>query len=161
MGWFCLGEFVVWEIQVSFNENFSELHILIDKNYTTYSENYVKHQLSFELSDLFLYSFINYKTREHYWLHDALGSFLGIFALAQINNTIQSEHIELEDRLFAMREELNYKSTSLMFFNQNHLYDDGYHNFIKRKGASLLRMFNLTIGSTVLRETLQRYFAKM
>lgn len=139
----------------------SEMHILIDKNYTTFSENYVHEQLSLQLSQLWVHNFVNYKTREHFWLHDALGLYLQTITLYQLNKTSQADHLILEDRLNGMREELNYKSTSLQFFNQYHVDDDEYHDFIKKKGASILRMFNSTISEPVLRSAIQKYVSKM
>lgn len=139
----------------------SELHILVHKNYTTFSENYVHEQLSLQLSQVFIHNFVNYKTREHFWLHDALGLYLQTIALYQLNKTSQADHLILEDRLNGMRDELNYKSTSLQNFNQDHVDDVAYHNFIKRKGASILRMFNSTIQPSVLRNAIQKYISKM
>lgn len=139
----------------------SEMHILIDKNYTTFSENYVHEQLSLQLSQLWIHNYVNYKTREHFWLHDALGPFLQTVSLYQLNKTSQADHLILEDRLNGMRDELIYKATSLQFFNQYHVDDDDYHNFIKRKGASILRMFNSTISEPVLRSAIQKYVSKM
>lgn len=138
----------------------SEMHILLDKNYTTFSENYVHVQLSSHLAQLWMYGYINYKTREHYWLHDALAQYLQTIALFKLNKTQQAEHLILEDRLSAMRDELNYKSTSLMYFNQ-YVDDMDYQNFIKRKGASILRMINSTISESVLSNAIQQYFGKM
>jgi Peptidase family M1 domain len=139
----------------------SEMHILIDKNYTTFSDNYVHEQLSLQISQLWIHSFVNYKTREHFWLHDALGLYLQTIALYELNKTSQADHLILEDRLNGMRDELNYKSTSLQFFNQYHVDDTDYHNFIKRKGASILRMINSTISESVLRNAIQKYVSKM
>lgn len=137
----------------------SEMHILIDKNYTTFSENYVHEQLSLQLSELFVHNFVNYKTREHFWLHDALGLYLQTVSLYKLNKTSQADHLILEDRLNGMRDELNYKSTSLQYFNQYHVDDDDYHNLIKMKGASILRMFNST--GIALRSAIQKYMSKM
>lgn len=139
----------------------SEMHILIDKNYTTFSENYVQEQLSLQLSQLWMHNFVNYKTREHFWLHDALGLYLQTISLYELNKTSQADHLILEDRLNGMRDELNYKSTSLQFFNHHHVDDSNYHHFIKRKGASILRMFNSTISEPVLRNAIQKYVSKM
>lgn len=139
----------------------SEMHILIDKNYTTFSENYVHEQLSVQLSNLWIHNFVNYKTREHFWLHDALGLYLQTISLYELNKTSQADHLILEDRLNGMRDELNYKSTSLQFFNQHYVDDIDYRNFIKRKGASILRMFNSTISEPVLRNAIQRYVSTM
>lgn len=139
----------------------SEMHIVIDKNYTTFSENYIHEQLSLELSQLYMHSFVNYKTREHAWLHDALALYLQTKALYNLNKTNQADHLILEDRLNGMRDELNYKSTSLQFFNQHHVDDIDYHNFIKRKGASILRMINNTISESVLQNAIQKYLQKM
>ena len=137
------------------------MHILIDKNYTTFSEKYVYQQLTFEMALQWMYAFVNYKTREHYWLHDALAQYLQTIALFKLERSQQAEHLILEDRLFALREGLNYKSTSLMHFDQYHLDDDDYHNFIKRKAVSVLRMINNTIGENVLNNAIQQYFSKM
>lgn len=139
----------------------SEMHILIDKNYTTFSENYVHEQQSLLLSQLWVHNFVNYKTREHFWLHDALGLYLQTISLYELNKTSQADHLILEDRLNGMRDELNYKSTSLQYFNQYHVDDNAYHNFIKKKGASILRMFNSTISEPVLRNAIQKYFSQM
>lgn len=139
----------------------SELHIIIDKNYTTFSENYVHEQLAVQLSQLWLHNFVNYKTREHFWLHEALGLYLQTVNLYKLDKTSQADHLILEDRLNGMRDELNYKSTSLQFFNQYHIDDNDYHNFIKRKGASILRMINNTISEPVLRHAIQKYVSKM
>lgn len=139
----------------------SEMHILIDKNYTTFSENYVHEQLSVQLSNLWIHNFVNYKTREHFWLHDALGLYLQTVSLYELNKTSQADHLILEDRLNGMRDELNYKSTSLQFFNQHYVDDNDYRNFIKKKGASILRMFNSTISEPVLRNAIQRYVSTM
>lgn len=119
----------------------SEMHILTDKNYTTFSENYVHEQLSVQLSNLWIHNFVNYKTREHFWLHDALGLYLQTVSLYELNKTSQADHLILEDRLNGMRDELNYKSTSLQFFNQHYIDDIDYRNFIKRKGASMFFYF--------------------
>lgn len=139
----------------------SEMHILIDKNYTTFSENYVHEQLSLQLSQLWVHNFVNYKTRDHFWLHEALGLYLQTVSLYELNKTSQADHLILEDRLNGMRDELNYKSTSLQFFNTYHVDDNDYYNFIKRKGASILRMFNFTISEPVLRNAIQKYVSKM
>lgn len=139
----------------------SELHIMTNKNYTTFSENYVDEMLSLHMSQLWMQDFINYKTREHLWLHDGIAHYLQTLLLFNLNKTNQAEHLILEDRLNGMREELNYKSTSLQFCNQHHLDDNDYYNFIKRKGVSILRMISSTISETVLRNALQKYFIKM
>jgi aminopeptidase N len=139
----------------------SEMHILIDKNYTTFSENYVHEQLSLLLSQVWIHNYVSFKTREHYWLHDALGLFFQTVSLFDLGKTSQAEHLILEDRLDAMRDELNYKSTSLQYFNQHDIEDKDYYSFIKRKGASILRMFNNTISQTVLKSAIQKYFIKM
>jgi Peptidase family M1 domain len=146
---------------LSLTEITSEMHILIDKNFTTFSENYVHEQLSVQIAQLWIHNFVNYKTREHFWLHDALGLYLQTISLYELNKTSQADHLILEDRLNGMRDELNYKSTSLSFFNQYHVDDPDYHNFIKRKGASILRMFNSTISEPVLRNAIQKYVQKM
>jgi aminopeptidase N len=134
---------------------------LIDKNYTTFSENYVQQKLSFELGQLWMHPYINYKTREHYWLHDSLAHYFQAVALLNFNKRQQVENLILEERLYAMREELNYKSTSLMFFHQNHLDDEDYHNFVRRKGISILRMVNNTLGEKALQVAIQKYLSKM
>lgn len=67
----------------------------------------------------------------------------------------------LEHRLDAMRDELNYKSTSLQYFNQHHIDDKEYYTFIKKKGSSILRMIGHTIPSEVLKKAIQKYFMKM
>lgn len=139
----------------------SELHIMTNKNYTTFSENYVHEMLSLHMSQLWMQDFINYKTREHLWLHDAIALYLQTTSLYNLNKTSQAEDLILEDRLNGMREELSYKSTSLQYFNQQHLDDTDYYNFIKRKGASILRMISNTISEPVLRNALQKYFIKM
>ncbi|KAG5677707.1 hypothetical protein PVAND_007440 [Polypedilum vanderplanki] len=139
----------------------SEMHILVDKNYTMFSENYCFEQLSLHISRLYLQDYVNYKAREHLWLHDSLGLYLQTTALQQLDKATQAEHLILEDRLNAMREELNYKSTSLQYCNQQHLDDNDYYNFIKKKGASILRMISATITEPVLRNALQKYFVKM
>lgn len=36
------------------------MHILIDKNYTTFSEKYVHQQLTFEMALQWMYAFVNY-----------------------------------------------------------------------------------------------------
>lgn len=139
----------------------SELHIMTNKNYTTFSENYVHEMLSLHMSQLFMQNFINYKTREHLWLHDAIALLMQTTSLYNLNKTNQADHLILEDRLNGMRDELNYKTTSLQYCNQHHLDDTDYYNFIKRKGVSILRMISSTISEPVLRNALQKYFIKM
>lgn len=139
----------------------SEMHIITGENFTTYSENYCFEQLSLHISKLYLQDYVNYKAREHLWLHDALSLYLQTTVLNNLNKTTQSEHLVLEDRLNAMREELNYKSTSLQYCNQQHLDDTDYYNFIKKKGASILRMIGSTISESVLQNAIQKYFIKM
>jgi aminopeptidase N len=133
----------------------------VDKNYTTFSENYVHEQLSLHVSKLWMQDFISYKTREHLWLHDGITLYLQTNALYKLNKTNQAEHLILEDRLNGMREELNFKATSLQFCNQHHLDDEDYYSFIKRKGASILRMISSAISESVLRNAFQKYFTKM
>lgn len=48
-----------------------------------------------------------------------------------------------------------------MYFDQYHIDDDDYHNFIRRKAVSVLRMINNTIGENVLNNAIQQYFTKM
>jgi aminopeptidase N len=139
----------------------SEMHILIDKNYTTFSENYVCEQLSLHLSQVWIHNYVSFKTREHYWLHDALGLFLQTVSLFELGKTSQAEHLILEDRLDALLNELNYKSTSLQYFSQHDIEDKDYYNFIKKKGASILRMFNYTLSKDVLKSAIKKYFTKM
>lgn len=139
----------------------SEMHILIDKNYTTFSEKYVQEKLSVLLPQLWIYDHIAYKTRENFWFHDALGLFFSSVILFDLGQTTQAEHLILEDRLDAMRDELNYKSTSLQYFNQHHIDDKEYYNFIKKKGASILRMINNTLSEDMLKKAIQKYFLKM
>lgn len=139
----------------------SELHIITDKNYTTYSENYCYKMLSLHISRLYMHDYVNYKAREHLWLHDALSLYLQTTVLNSLNKTELAAEIILEDRLNGMREELNYKSTSLQYCNANHLDDVDYYNFIKRKGASILRMIGSTITEPVLQNAIQKYFIKM
>lgn len=139
----------------------SELHIVTNNKYTTFSENFVHEMLSLHISQLYMQDFINYKTREHTWLHDAIALYLQTTSLYNLNKTNQAEHLILEDRLNGMREELNYKSTSLQYCNQHHLDDNDYYNFIKRKGASILRMISSTISEPVLKNAFQKYFIKM
>lgn len=141
----------------------SEMHIITDKNYTTFSENYCFEQLSLHISRLYMQDYVNYKAREHLWLHGSIGLYLQTTVLTQLNKTTQADHLILEDRLNAMREELNYKSsyTSLQYCNQHHLDDNDYYNFIRRKGASVLRMISRTITEPVLRNAFKKYFMKM
>lgn len=142
----------------------SEMHIItniLGDNFTTYSENFCFEQLSLHISKLYLQDYVNYKTREHLWLHDALSLYLQTTVLNNLNKTTQAEHLVLEDRLNAMREELNYKSTSIQYCNQQRLDDNNYYNFIKRKGASVLRMIASTISESVLQNAIQKYFVKM
>lgn len=113
------------------------------------------------MSQLFMQNFINYKTREHLWLHDAIALLMQTTSLYNLNKTNQADHLILEDRLNGMRDELNYKSTSLQYCNQHHLDDTDYYNFIKRKGVSILRMISSTISESVLKNALQKYFIKM
>lgn len=54
---------------------------------------------------------------------DALGLFLSTVVLYDLGKVTQADHMVLEHRLDAMRDELNYKSTSLQYFNQNHIDD--------------------------------------
>ncbi|KAL7045799.1 hypothetical protein ACKWTF_002339 [Chironomus riparius] len=142
----------------------SEMHIItniLGGNFTTYSHNYCLEQLCLHISKLYLQDYVNYKTREHLWLHDALSFYLQTTVLKNLNKTTQAEHLVLEDRLNAMREELNYKSTALQYFNQQHIDDKNYYDFIKRKGASVLRMIASTISESVLQNAIQKYFVKM
>jgi aminopeptidase N len=142
----------------------SEMHIITNingGNFTTYSHNYILEMAGIHISKLYLQDYVNYKTREHLWLHDALSLFLQTTVLNDLNKKTQAEHLVLEDRLNAMREELNYKSTSLQYCNQQHLDDTNYYNFIKKKGASVLRMIASTISESVLQNAIQKYFVKM
>jgi aminopeptidase N len=139
----------------------SEMHIITDKNFTTFSDNFCYEWLTLHVSKLFMQDYISYKAREHLWLHDAFALYLQTTALSQLDKKTQAEHLILEDRLNGMRDELNYKYTSLQYCNQQHLDDNDYYNFIKRKGASILRMIASTITDSVLRNAFQHYFTKM
>jgi aminopeptidase N len=71
----------------------------------------------------------------------------------------QSSHLLIEDRLRAMREEINFKTTSLANFNYN--WDDiEYHMFIKQKGLSMIRMLRQILGENVLHTAIGHYFEK-
>jgi aminopeptidase N len=71
----------------------------------------------------------------------------------------QSSHLLIEDRLRAMRQEINFRTTTLANFNY-YLDDMEYHMFIKQKGLSMIRMLRQVLGEKVLHSAIGHYFEK-
>lgn len=71
----------------------------------------------------------------------------------------QSDHLIIGDRFRALREDVYHKLTALYLFD-NDWDDTEYYHFIQRKGFSILRMFNHSIGQETFQSAVKKFVSE-
>lgn len=138
----------------------SEHHILYSHYFPSTPIEYVDESVAYEIALEWIHRTYEWTNFEQYWIYETLPLFLENVALDQLSpKEGQSDHLTIGDRFKALRDEPYFKSTALYLFDWD--WDDvHYYNFIRRKGFSILRMFNESIGQETFQHAVKTFVSE-
>uniref|UniRef100_A0A336KLP7 CSON013121 protein n=1 Tax=Culicoides sonorensis TaxID=179676 RepID=A0A336KLP7_CULSO len=140
----------------------SEHHILYSHYFPSFPKIYVDQTVAYEVALEWLHKTYEWQYTEQYWVYEALPIFIQNVALDQLQHRSEkgnSDQLIIGDRFKALRDEVHFKTTAINMFDWDWDDTNNYH-FIQRKGYSILRMFNHTLGETAFQSAVKKFVSE-
>lgn len=149
------------QFYVSYQQT-SEHHILYSHYFPSFPKEYVDQTVAYEVALEWLHKTYEWKYTDQYWVYEALPWFIQNVALDHLQHRSEkgnSDQLIIGDRFKALRDEIYFKTTAINVFD-NDWDDSNYYQFIQRKGYSILRMFNRTLGEPAFQGAVKKFVAE-